>query len=135
MTIISADESKMVNTGTSDTLRALYSTAFTLLKEKGNQIKLGLEFLKTGNCTVEQTGETLKQLKTIKKELSSFKPDEAVYDYRNPKKEAPWKDNISNDVTSCADLFTTDDGKDLLLELIDMLAYTSSKGIAIEVLG
>ena len=135
MTIISDDEVKMVDVGTSDTLRALYSTALILLKDSNSDIELGLEFLRTGNCTARSAEESAKQIKAIKQGLSSFKPTDAVYDYRNLKKEAPWKCNISEHVTSCANLFTTEDGKDLLLELIDILNYASIKGVSVETLG
>ena len=135
MTIISDDEVKMVDVGTSDTLRALYSTALILLKDSNSDIELGLEFLRTGNCTAGSAEESAKQIEAIKKGLSSFNPKDAVYDYRDLKKEAPWKDNISEHVTSCANLFTTADGKDLLLELIDILNYASIKVVSVETLG
>ncbi len=135
MTILSKDEERMVDVGTCDTLRALYSTAYILLKEKRNEISQGLEFLKTGNCSADLTNETARQLSIIKKELSTFKPEEAVYDYRNLKAKGPWQDNISDDVTSCADLITTADGKVLLTELIDTLNYASAKNIQVEALG
>ena len=135
MVIISDDEKKMIDAGTSDTLRALYSTAYVLLKDKSKEIQLGLDFLKTGNCNAGLAKETAKQIQEIQKELSSYKPDEAIYDYRDLELEAPWKDNISEDVTSCADLFTTADGKDLLLELIGMLSYASAQNVSVEALG
>lgn len=134
MTIISDDEAKMVDVGTSDTLRALYSTALILLKDSNSDIELGLEFLRTGNCTAGLAEESAKQIRAIKQELSLFKPTDAVYDYRDLKKEAPWKNNISERVTSCANLYTTADGKDLLLELIDILNYASIKGVSVETL-
>lgn len=135
MVIISDDEARMIDVGTSDTLRALYSTVYVLLKDKSKDISLGIEFLKTGNCTAGLAKETAKQIQEIKNELSLYKPDEAVYDYRDLQLEAPWKDNISEDVTSCADLFTTADGKDLLLEIIDMLSYASAQNVSVEALG
>lgn len=135
MTIISDDEVKMVDVGTSDTLRALYSTALILLKNKKRDIEHGLEFLRTGECVAGSTKETERQIKIIMAELSLYKPSDAVYDYRDLKREAPWKDNISEHVTSCANLFTTADGKDLLKELIDILDYASVNGISVEALG
>ena len=135
MTILSKDEERMVDIGTSDTLRALYSTAYVLLKDKSKELGLGLEFLKTGNCSAELVKEAAKQLIIIKDELSSFKPEEAVYDYRNLKAKGPWQNNISDDVTSCADLITTADGKVLLTELIDTLIYASDNNVSVEALG
>lgn len=135
MTILSKDEERMVDVGTSDTLRALYSTAYILLKDKRKELSLGLEFLKLGKCSAELAKETAKQLIIIKDELSSFKPEEAVYDYRNLKAKGPWQNNISDDVTSCADLITTADGKVLLTELIEILIYASDHNMLVEVLG
>ena len=135
MTILTKDEERMVDVGTRDTLRALYSTAYILLKDKKEELSLGLEFLKMGNCPAELTKETAKQLSIIKDELATFKPEEAVYDYRNLKTKGPWQDNISDDVTSCADLITTADGKVLLTELIDTLTYASDNNLLVEALG
>ena len=45
--------------------------------------------------------------------------------------EASWKNNISKEVCSCADLFTTDNGHILIDELIDLLEYASTKNLSI----
>lgn len=47
-----------------------------------------------------------------------------MYDIDNPKLLAPWKDNLSPVVTSCANMFTTADGQDLLFEIVSILCYT-----------
>ncbi len=50
-----------------------------------------------------------------------------MFDIDDRKKEVPWKGNISSAITSCANLYTTSDGKDLLFELVSVLVYADIK--------
>ena len=75
--------------------------------------------------------ETARQLNLVRDNLSGLPVTEIVYDMKKPLKKAPWKDNISTIVTSCGNIFTTADGKDLIFELNTVLCYCGIKGQAV----
>ena len=56
-------------------------------------------------------------------------------DINHPEALPPWKNKISPDVLSCADLFTTEDGKNLISELIGLLRYSNATGSTIMPVG
>ena len=59
----------------------------------------------------------------MRDKLSNYPPEELVYDINDRSKHAPWEGNISPVVTSCANFYTTADGKDLLFEIVSILTY------------
>ena len=133
ITIISADNKRMVDCGSSDTLHMVYSTAAVLLKESSEDLSLGLQFLKSGKCAPENSQETARQINLIRDRLSNFPPQKAIYDINDLSRKAPWSNNISPITTSCSNLFLTSDGKDLLFELVSILCYSSRKHVAISI--
>ena len=105
MTIMSESGSVVVCTGGSTILFALYSTAKVRIRMSGLRVGLALEFLKTGQCDKKKVKKTLDQLRIVKSELMELEPERLVYDCADIKKEAPWKNNISKEVKSCAEVF------------------------------
>lgn len=133
-TIITADEKRLVDIGTSDTIFALYSTAKSLLGNKKN-ISDGIEFLKSGTCKWHDCLCIARQINLIRDQLSQHAPAEIVYDINHPEIKAPWINNLSPVVTSCGNLFTTADGKDLLYEIVSILCYAAIKKCNIKCIG
>lgn len=88
-----------------------------------NQDKLAIDFLKLGTCDSSKGYDVARQINLIRDELSKYSPEKAVYDIDNPQKVAPWYGKLSPVVTSCANIFTTADGQDLLFELVSILCY------------
>lgn len=131
MTIMTEDGEMVVGVGGSMMLHSLYSTAKYRIKFSRLKVGAALEFLQTGECTHNKIKKTLDQLKVVKAELSELEPDAAIYDLNNRAEEAPWKGNISDTVCSCKDLFTTDDGRLLLDELISLLEYAKKNGLSV----
>lgn len=131
MTIISEDGKVIVSVGGSMILYSLYLTAKLKIKMSRFKVGVALDFLKTGECKAKKVEKALDQLGIIKAELGKVNPENAVFDWRNPNKEAPWENNISRTVTSCADLFTTENGEILLDELINLLVYATENGISV----
>ena len=109
------------------------STVDIRLKNKKN-ISYAVNFLHSGECSAENALETARQFNIIRDELSKFGPDKVIYDSEDLKKEAPWKDNISPVVTSCANFFTTADGKDLLFEIVNILTYAALNDTSVEII-
>lgn len=77
--------------------------------------------------------ETARQFNLIRDELSRYAPEKAVYDFRDLKKKAPWNNNLSSVITSCANLYTTTDGQDLLYEIVSILCYAGVKKVSVSV--
>lgn len=133
MVISSSDKKRSVYIGTSDILHSLYSTIRVRLDYFKSKVSLAFNFLELGECDFAIAVETARQFNLIRDELSKFNPQQAVYDYRDLSKKAPWEGKISPVITSCANFYTTSDGKDLLFEIVSILCYGyySASNIAI----
>ena len=131
-TISTSDNELFVDVGSGDIWISLMSTVDIRLKNKKN-ISYAVNFLHSGECSAEDALETAKQINIIRDELSKFGPDKIIYDSGDLKKEAPWKNNISPTVTSCANFFTTADGKDLFPEIVNILTYAALNDTSVEI--
>jgi len=131
MTIISEDDKIYVDVGSYEIWNCLYSTIITRLPHMKNKISLALSFLESRTCLSNDCIETAKEMNLIRDALSQISPSEVVYDYKNPTQKAPWLNKISPIITSCGNLFTTADGKDLIFELNTVLCYCSIKKISV----
>lgn len=123
MILTTADEKMTVDIGTSDTWKALYSTIVSCIENSKEKYPRAIQLLETGKCISNQGYESAREFNHIRDELSNYKPDQAVYDIDNPELIAPWKKDLSPVITSCANLFVTADGKDLLFEIVSILCY------------
>ncbi len=91
--------------------------------------KLSTEFERLGDQAVNIADIAAKLFEnntdfseTFKKEIAVLQ--ELIRDMNNSAIEAPWKKSISPIVTSCGNLYTTADGKDLLFEMVSLLVYS-----------
>lgn len=125
--IIASDDDKRIVDIESGTLYSLFSTAEVRLGGLRRKVPLALKFLESGECESQYCGDAARQVNLIHDGLSNIAPEEAVFDIDDRKKEVPWKGNISGAITSCANLYTTSDGKDLLFELVSVLVYADIK--------
>ena len=132
MRIISKDGKKEVNIGGSDIWKAVYSTAISCIGKKRKKYPLAFAFLETGRCDGSIGYEVARQINQLRDELSQFQPEKAIYDIDNPKLSPPWEGNLSPVVTSCANLFTTADGQDLLYEIVCILCYAKVAKTSLE---
>ena len=131
MTILSEDGAVFVDVGDYDILNCLYSTVIVKLDDIKDDIALAISFLKNGTCTSKCCIETARELNIVRDRLSNIPVSELIYDYKNLKKKAPWINKINPIVTSCGNLFTTADGKDLIFELNTLLCYCNIKKISV----
>lgn len=129
MRISTSDFIKNVDVGTGSVWYSVFSTAaIRLSADDKNFLDFAMRFLKTGECKSDDAQITARQMELLKKRFEKLPPTAAVYDMNNPDKKAPWYKNISKQVISCGNLYTTADGKDLLTEIIDLLKYASVQG-------
>ena len=135
MRILLTDNDEELDVGSSDLLFALYSTIVSCLGTNNKNIGDAIAFLETRKCESSETLKTARQFNLIRDMLSQFKPDKAVYDINDKAKKGPWEGNLSPIVTSCANLFLTSEGKDLLFEIVAILTlgyYTNTSVIILE---
>lgn len=123
MRLISSDGRRIVDVGAGNIWKSVYSTVISCLGRKRKDFQLAYSFLETGNCDGKNGYMVARQINLIRDELSRYAPDKAVYDIDNLQITPPWKGNISPVVTSCANFFTTADGKDLFYEIVSILCY------------
>ena len=127
-----SDEKKMVDVGTGSIWYSIYSTAAIAFSDDAKKsIPFAMEFLKSGECPLEKVEETRKQMLAVRQAFSDLEPDKAVYDLHKPDLPPPWHGNIASTVTSCANLYTTADGKDLFTEVLALLDYAAEKKLSI----
>ena len=123
MRLITKDGKRSVDIGSSDIWISVYSTAVESFGLRKRKVAQALKFMETGECDGKDGYEVARQFNLIRDELATVPPEKAVYDIHDPKKKAPWDGRISPVITSCANLFTTADGKDLLFEVVSIMCY------------
>lgn len=123
MRIITKDGKRVVDIGDSDIWMAVYSTAVDAFGIGKRKVSKALQFMKDGSCKWQDGYETARQFNLIRDELARISPEKVVYDINDRKRKAPWAGNISPVITSCANLFTTSEGQDLLFEVVSILCY------------
>lgn len=133
MTIITSDHKRFVDIGTSDIWNSLYATISFNLKRNIKKIPLAIHFMDTEYCDSKNALETAHQFNLIRDMLSQFSPQELVYNLQDPKGPAPWDNNISPVVTSCANFYTTTNGEDLLYEIVSILCYSGIVGVSVSI--
>ena len=129
MIIESTDGKRAVDVGTDEIWTAVYSTVVVNLKSSLAEVPFAVSFLETGECKAEMAQSTARQINMVRDKLSMIPPQEAVYNYKNLSEKAPWGNKISPVITSCANLFTTAEGGDLLFELVSLLCYADIKRV------
>ena len=123
MMITTSDNKRYVDVGSEGIWNSVLSTAEVRMDSMKKHINLALGFLNTGKCSAKIAFETAIQFNLIWDAFSQIAPSNAVYDKNNRSIEAPWSSNLSGIVTSCGNLYTTSDGKDLLFEVVSILTY------------
>lgn len=122
MDLITSDKKIILDVGLG-TWQSLNSTIMCKLKDYSNEIPLVLHLLSNRNSKGLNQIELARQLNLVRDRFSMLSPDEAIYDISDLSKEAPWKGKLSPVITSCGNLFTTNDGKDLFSELVSLFSY------------
>ena len=133
MILRTVDGKRMVDIGSYGIWYSVYSTADVRLSPMKKNISLAMSFLKDGKCSCKDAYETARQINLIRDAFSQISPENAVYNKDDPNELAPWTDNLSGIVTSCGNLYTTADGKDLLYELVCILTFAHYKKVDVTI--
>ncbi len=122
--LISSDGNRAVDIGQADVLHSLYSTVMVRIQDVNEFAPDAVRFLRSGVYKGKNGLKVARQLNLIRDRLAQIPPEMAVYDMDNPAAKAPWEGHVSEVITSCGNMYTTADGKDLLFELVSILTYT-----------
>lgn len=125
MILQSADGYRVLDTGGGELLYSILSTVTIRASHVLPQVGQAVRFLQSGRCAADAAQETARQLNLVRDALSQVPPDEAVFDMQDISRQPPWSGNLSPVITSCANLYTTSEGQDLLFELVSILVYAS----------
>jgi len=129
MTIYSSDYRRSVDVGTCSVWYSVYSTAVTHLSDDDKAfLQYGMDFLKSGMSAADDAQITARQMELIQRRFARIAPMDAVWNMDDPSQSGPWHYGIGSNVTSCANLYTTADGKDLFHEVISLLKYADMNG-------
>jgi hypothetical protein len=127
--------SNVWSVGTADFLHAFFSTVSANLEPDGwgTRFPTVMGPLYEGRVDGEQAARALAELDQIKAELAEHPPSDVVWDVEDRSKQPPWGDNISPEITSLADYFVTDDGRDLFEVFDEALSYAARSGAELRV--
>ena len=123
MTLISADDKRYVDVGSEQIWFSVLYTAEVFLQDMMQEITFARDFLSHKKCSASIALETARQINLLRDAFSKIPPENVIYDRNQLSFPAPWSKNLSPVITSCGNLFTTSDGKDLLFELVCLLTY------------
>lgn len=86
-----------------------------------------------GSLESEYVNVALMELDTIEEELGKLPPNKVIWDIDDIKKQPPWGDNISKDITDLSNYFVTSDGEDFLTIFRHALEKSQELGLPIEI--
>lgn len=103
-------------------LHSFFSTVCYRLEEGewGKNYPYLMKKLYQGCLEWEDVTYAKKELEEISKKLEAFPPDSVVWDINDLKKQPPWGENRSSDITNLANYFITSDGKDFISVLFQV---------------
>ncbi|WP_377465288.1 Imm70 family immunity protein [Populibacterium corticicola] len=121
----STDGQRLLDLGGHELTHSILSIVTVHLQSLLPQVPLAVQFLRFGTCAASDAQETARQLNLVRDALAQVSPEDAIWDLNDRTVLPPWTGNLSPIVTSCANLYTTSDGRDLLWELVVLLTYAS----------
>ena len=131
MRIITSDGNKYINIGAAEVWKSLCSTIFVLLDDEKDSIMKARSFLENNKAEGVEGYEIARQFNLIRDKLSRFAPEKVIFDINDMDFRAPWYGKLSPVVTSCANLFITADGEDLLYEIVCIFCYAEIKRVSV----
>lgn len=135
MIIVSSDDGRYVDVGSESIWFSIYSTVTVRLQSINKEIRHAIHFMETGNCKATDAFETARQFNLIRDAFAQIKPENAVFNKDDLLLKAPWSNNLSGVITSCGNLYTTADGKDLLFEVVSILTYAHYMNVDVKTNG
>lgn len=131
MELKTSDYLKSIEVGSGDMLDSIVSTMKRYYPDQNRKLSKLFAFFENGDATSEDITELASELNIVTSCLKKISPENAVYGPESKERQAPWKNGIADNITSCADLFLTSDGKNLLQELGKIFDYSRKNNTSI----
>lgn len=121
--------------GTDEFLHSFFSTISYHLEPGGwgSRFPYLMNHLYQGKLKWQDVPYAIKEAEEVRTLLEKFKPSEVVWDIDDLKKQPPWGDNISSDITSLSNYFVTSNGKDMFEVLFKALENSLSEETDVEI--
>lgn len=123
MTLISSDSKRYVDIGSEAIWHSVLYTTDLIPRDIVTKIPLAIELLSNRKCSHKDALETARQINLLRDAFSRIAPENVIIGKNNKRLSAGQIANLSPVTTSCGNLYTTSDGKDLLFELVCILTY------------
>lgn len=124
--------------GSIDFLKSFFSTIEYNLENsiRGSKYPVIMKELFNGEVKVDRVNLAYREIIEIKSKLSLIDPKLVVWDIYDLKKQPPWGNEISTEISSLANYFVTCNGEDLfdIIELAIENAKDEQTSVKIEVL-
>lgn len=116
-------------------LNAFFSTIVSVLEggRRGTRFPAVTVAFYSGVLAADAVSDALAELRLVREELATFPPSDVVWDADDPDAEPPWGDEISSGITSLADYFVTDTGRDLFEVLFEAFDEAHSARMAVTI--
>ena len=120
--------------GHGDFLHSFFSTICYRLEDGqwGERYPYLMNKLYQGNLDWEDVKYAKKELEDVKEKLKKFEPSNVVWDVEDLKKQPPWGNNISEDITDLSNYFVTSDGRDLISVIFKVFEEAETERTKIE---
>ena len=116
--------------GSPEFFNAFFSTVAVRAEGErwGSRYPTVMNDLYAGSVEPARAELALRELDSIRQDLSRQGPKQVVWDFENRSARPPWGDDISPAITSLADYFVTSDGRDLIDALREGLSQSVELG-------
>lgn len=117
-------------------LHSFFSTICYRLEDGqwGGKYPYLMNKLYQGNLDWEDVKYAKKELEDVKEKLKKFESSKVVWDVEDLKKQPPWGNNISEDITDLSNYFVTSDGRDLISVIFKVFEEAETERTKIELL-
>ena len=119
------DDSHICTVGSFAYGNAFFATVCTRLEDGvwGSRFPVVMNYLSWFRTEVEWLSQALLELEVIKRELSALPASDVVWVVDLPEVKPPYDVGGDSEAVNLAEFFTTRNGKNLIDELMDLLAY------------
>ena len=128
---MTSDGERFVSIGSSSVWNSLYSTLIYRIESFSEEYPESNNFFSTCECEPHAALKTANEIEALRIVLSTMTPDKAIYDIRHPETPPPWKNSVNKSIVSCDKLYTTEDGQDLLIQLVRLLQYAGQNKLTV----
>ena len=123
MTLVSSDGKRYVDIGSEAIWQSVFYTTELIPSDIVKKMPLAIDLLSNRKCSHGKALETARQINLLRDAFSQIASEYVIIGKNCEHLSVAQRANLSPVTTSCGNLYTTSDGKDLLFELVCILTY------------